>query len=714
MSAETIALDKRPDGIVVLTITSGKGPHNTLDRAFNEHLLSVIEDLAADDSVKGVVVTSGKDSFAAGGDLDQLLAVRAPKDAEVIVAPFIRAIRRLESMGKPVVAALNGSALGGGYELALATHHRIAADRPDAQFGLPEAGLGLMPGGGGTQRLPRLIGLEAAGDMILMGKVMGVADARSAGLVDDVVPADKLIDAAADWALAHPDAVQPWDQRGWYSDAADPNTMAGRRWVQSRWAANRARAGKDDLSATTIIQTLHHGLERKFDAGAKIETREFTRLCATPTARAKMRTLFYGPKAGRPVADDETVAALKHLGVAGGGTMGNGIAFAAARAGMQVTLVEIDADRAKVAHERIEAIGARQVKRGRMTQDKLDTIMSRIATTADYADLAPVDFVIEAVFERLDVKHEVYGKLEAVLRPDVTIASNTSSILIGELAKGLSDPSRMIGMHFFAPVEVMKLLEIIRPEATSDKALDEALAVAKMMRKTQITVKDRKGFYTSRLVSSMTAETLNLLAEGVSPAVIDNVMKGMGFAIGPATLVDMTKIPLLRDIMDSMNGPGMPKSMEGNRALEVLDRLIEAGRESRDAGHGLYDYGEDGADVWPGLAELFPATDATPDPDTVRDRLMITQSLEAARCIDEALFDDPLAADIASVMGWGYPAHLGGPVGYVDVIGADELVARADDLAARYGARFAAPDSLRSMAASGGGYYENDTKEKAA
>ena len=704
-----IAITQHDGGIALLTITAGEGPHNTLDRRFNEHLFEVVSTLKADEAVKGVVITSGKDSFAAGGDLQQLLDVRVPADARAIVQPFLKALRALETMGKPVVAALNGSALGGGYELALAAHHRIAAARKDARFGLPEAGLGLMPGGGGTQRLPRLIGLERAGDMILQGKIVGADEALSLGLVDAVVPPGELVAAALDWARAHPDALQPWDVKRFYNVAADPYTMANRAWVQGRWAAARARSGTGDDAASAILTALHHGLQRQIDAGIAIETREFALLCAKPTARAKVRTLFYGPKAGKPKADPADIARIRHLAVIGGGTMGNGIAFTAARAGMKVTLVEVDADRAAAARARISGIGERQVKRGRMTAAALDTLMSAVVTTADYAAVAEADFVIEAVFERLDVKHEVYGKLQAVLRPEVTIASNTSSILIGELAAGLSDPARMIGMHFFAPVEVMKLLEIIRPEATSDRALAEAMAVAAIMGKTQITVKDRKGFYTSRLVSSMTAETLNLLAEGVSPALIDNVMKGMGFGIGSASLVDLTKIPLLRDIMASMNGPGMPQSMQDNRTLEVLDKLIAAGRESRDAGRGLYDYTPEGLDVWEGLAALFPATDTTPGADEVRARLMLTQSLEAVRCLDEALFEDPLAADIAAVMGWGYPAHLGGPVGYIDVLGAKALVAEADALAARYGARFVVPESLRARATAGDGYYEQKT-----
>lgn len=689
------------DGILILTLDTGPGPQNTLSRAFNEAFLAKVNQLRGDASVEGVVITSAKDGFAAGGDLDELVAVRSPNDVRAIVGPFMQALRELETMGKPVVAALNGTALGGGYEMALGAHYRIAADRADQQFGLPEAGLGLMPGGGGTQRLPRMVGLQKAGELILTGKTLATDEALKAGLIDAVAPAAELIDHAVAWARAHPQAQQPWDIRGFYRDDADPNTKAGRAFMAGSWAMSRARAGIGDNAASAILMALHHGLERSFDAALAIETREFANLAASREARAKVRTLFYGPKAGKPVASAEARDRIRHLGVAGGGQMGIGIAFTAAKAGMQVTILDVSPEKAEEASLRIAAIGEKQVKRGRMTAEALAALTARIKATADVAELASVDFVIEAVFERTDVKHEVYRKLEAVLHPQVTIASNTSSISIAELAGALADPSRMVGMHFFAPVEVMKLLEIIRAPQTSDRALDEALAVAAKMRKTQITVTDTKGFYTSRLVSSLTVEALELLAEGVPPQVIDNVMTARGFAVGPATLVDLTKIPLLADIMASMAGDGAPIYMKNTRAHEALAKLKAAGRSGRDTGAGIYDYTEDGPRPWPGLSALFPKTPDTPDAEETAKRLMNTQALEAVRTLDEGVIGSALSADIAAVMGWGFPAHLGGPAGYVDVLGAGELVAQSEALAARRGPRFTPPPRLLAIAQSG-------------
>lgn len=692
-----INIEKRDDGVAVLTIDT-PGSQNTLDQAFNTAFDKAIEELHADESIKGIVVTSGKGSFAAGGDLDQLIAANTPDAVIAIVEPFLSGLRKLETGGKPVVAALNGTALGGGLELALAAHHRIAADRPDAIFGLPESSLGLMPGGGGTQRLPRMIGMDKAAKLILTGKPVGVAEALQLGVIDEVVPAGDLIAASIRWILANPEAVQPWDVRGFVMPGNDPNSTRGRMFFGSQWARYRTRSGTDDLAGATILYVLHHGLERRIDAGIKIETREFAKLAASPYAKNKTRTLFFGTKAARPHPSKNAGDNIKKIGIVGGGTMGNGIAFTCAREGLKVVLVDISAEMAATSYDRIKKIAERQVSRGRMSDKASEELLARIQTTEDYANIADADFVVEAVFEQLDVKHQVYKKLEAVLRPEVTIASNTSSMLIEKLGAGLADPSRMVGMHFFAPVEVMKLLEIIRSPQTSDLAFDQAQFIAKKMKKTQISVSDGLGFYTSRLVSSLSSEAMTLLAEGVPPQIIDNVMTSLGFAIGPVTLAELTKLSLLKDIMISMSGEGSPKSMIGSRALEALEKLVDAGRDGSGSGKGIYDYSEDGPTKWAGLEKLFPAN---PDPlsvDLVRQRLLNTQSLEAVRTIEDGIIADPLAADVASVLGWGYPAHLGGPIGYIDTVGAKEFSIQCEALAKQFGERFNPPASLKTKA----------------
>lgn len=700
-----IRTEIRPEGVAVLTIDT-PGTQNTLDLAFNAAFEEEVARLLANEAVKGLVITSAKDSFAAGGDLQQLLSVKSPARAGAIVAPFLAALRKLETGGKPVAAALNGTALGGGFELALAAHRRIAADRPDAEFGLPEITLGLMPGGGGTQRLPRLIGIEKAADLILAGSRLKVKEALAAGLIDDVVSPGELIEAAVRWVASKPTAAQPWDAPGFKLRGFEPNDLAGRRFFASRWAKLRARAGDHDDAASMVLHVLHHGLERTFDAGIEIEKRQFAKLASSPYAKNKMRTLFYGVRAARPRPSAGAGASIRKLGVVGGGTMGSGIAFAAARAGLSVTLIDISPEKAAASLGRVGNIAKKLVARGRMNEKTGDEVLGRVSAAADYAALEGADFVVEAVFERLDVKHDVYRKLEAVLRPEVTIASNTSSIRIAELAKALSNPARMIGMHFFAPVETMKLLEVIRMPETSGKAFDQAQHIAALMNKTQIVVKDGLGFYTSRLVSSLSSEAMTLLAEGVPPQIIDNAMVNAGFAIGPVTLAELTKLPLLRDIMISMSGEGSPQSMKGSRAVEALEKLVGAGRTGRDAGKGIYDYDQDAARLWRGLSALFPASDTPLGFDLVRRRLLNTQSLEAARALEDGTIGDPLAADVAAVLGWNYPAHLGGPLAYIDTVGVKEFVAESEALAREFGERFMPPALLRRMAASGETFHK--------
>ena len=695
---------ERLEGGVVRLDLATPGPVNTLSKAFNAEFAALVETMVTDPEITGIIIASRKDDFAVGGNLDELRAARTPQDVAEIVDPFTAALRRLETGGKPVVAALNGTALGGGFELALGCHRRIAADRTDAQFGLPEAGLGLMPGSGGTQRLPRLIGLAAAADLILRGKTLNGAEALAAGLIDEIVPADALIDAALRWIAANPKPAQPWDMHGYALPGDDPNTQKGRMFFAGAWAKARQRSADTDKAAFAILHVLHHGLERMIDPGLAIERREFMRLASSPEAKNRIRSGFYAPRAARPNVPTGAGDAIRTLGVIGGGQMGNGIAFAAARAGLAVRLIDISDDKARESHARVAAIADRQVERGRMTGETRDALVGRVSSGADYGLLSDADFVVEAVFERLDVKHDVLAKAQAALRPGVTIASNTSTIPMAMLATALSDRERLVGMHFFAPVETMKLLEIVHGAETSGRARGEAQFVAKLLGKTPIVVNDGLGFYTSRIVSSLSGEAMTLVAEGVAPQIIDNVMRNIGFAIGPVTLAELTKLPLLRDILTSMSGEGSPVSMQGSRGVEALERLIAAGREGKLAGKGIYDYNAEGPTLWPGLAEIFPRIEL--EPEIVRARLLNTQSLEAVRALEDGTVTDPLTADMAAVTGWGYPIHLGGPFAAIDTIGAEQFVSECRMLEQRFGPRFAVPPMLDKMARDRATFHE--------
>jgi 3-hydroxyacyl-CoA dehydrogenase/enoyl-CoA hydratase/3-hydroxybutyryl-CoA epimerase len=691
--------DSLGDGIALVVFDS-EGPVNTLGAQDNVEFATLIDRLLADESVKGIVLTSEKRDFLAGGDLDQLRRVQVPADAIAIVTPFLKAIRKLETGGKPVVAALNGTALGGGFELALACHRRIAADVPSARFGLPEVTLGLMPGGGGTQRLPRLIGIAAAAPLLLEGKRLKPAEALQAGIIDAVVPPEKLREEAKAWALANPHAVQPWDVKGYKLPGFAPQSAEGRMFFMGSWTRLHKRSAGCDLASEAILQVLHHGLERGLDAGVAIETRYFARLAASADAKAKIRTLFVGTtdaKAMKMRPKDVPASKPARVAVIGGGVMGRGIAYVAAQAGMQVDLIDVSDEVALKSRQAIAKSAERDAERGRLRGTYAEVI-ARIRTATSYEGIAASDIVVEAVFERADLKRDVLAKVAAVARPGTPIASNTSSIPITELASAMPDPSCMLGLHFFSPVERMPLVEVIRTAATSDATLARALDFLKAIDKTPVVVRDGLGFFTSRIVTTYSSETMNLLAEGVSPQLIDNAATNAGFSIGPASLCDLTTMPLLKDIFASMRGDGNRISDRGSVARETVGKLADAGRVGKAKGNGIYTYEGDTRDPWDGLAACLGTKPSLLDEETVRERLLYVQSLEAIRSLEDGVVMRPIDGDLASVLGWGYPAHLGGVFSYVDRVGATEFARRAEDYAARFGGRFEPPAMLIEMA----------------
>jgi 3-hydroxyacyl-CoA dehydrogenase / enoyl-CoA hydratase / 3-hydroxybutyryl-CoA epimerase len=687
------------DGIALLVFSSD-GPVNTLGRADNLQFAELVETLIADSAVKGVVLTSDKREFLAGGDLDELRPVRTPQDAIAIVTPFIKAIRRMETGGKPFVAALNGTALGGGYELALACHRRIAADASSARFGLPEATLGLMPGAGGTQRLPRLIGIAAATPLLLEGRRLKPADALAAGLVDAVVPPERLRDEAKAWALANPSPVQPWDVKGFKLPGFGLNTADSRGFFVASWARLHKRSAGCDAGGEAILQVLHHGLERGLDAGIAIETRHFARLAASPEAKAKIRTLFVGTtdaKAMRVRPKSVAPSTPQRLAVIGGGVMGRGIALVGATVGMDVSVLDVSPEAAERAVAEIRRIAEREESRGRLRGTSAD-VMARIKPISNYADLANSDIVIEAVFERADLKRKVLADAAAAVKANTPIVSNTSSIPISDLASAVSNPARVLGLHFFSPVERMPLVEVIRTAKTSDEAFACALDFLKRLDKAAVAVSDGPGFFTSRIVTTYSSEAMNLLAEGVAPQLIDNSATNAGFAIGPISLSDLTTMPLLKDIFASMRGDGNRISDRGSVAAKTVEKLAAAGRVGKANGNGIYTYTGDSREPWSGLGACFGEQPSSMDSKAVRDRLLYVQSLEAVRTLEEGVLKRPIDGDVASVLGWGYPAQLGGVFSFIDQTGAANFVRRADELAQAYGGRFEPPALLRDMA----------------
>jgi 3-hydroxyacyl-CoA dehydrogenase/enoyl-CoA hydratase/3-hydroxybutyryl-CoA epimerase len=693
------------DGVVAL-LYACEGPVNTLDGRINRELDEKAAALLADPAVRGIVIGSDKDDFVAGGDLKELQVARDPQAVQAIVAPFLQALRALEKGGKPVVSALTGTALGGGLELALACHHRIAADNAQARFGFPEATLGLMPGAGGTQRLPRLIGIAAATPLLLEGKRLPLSDAKALGIVDEVVPAGELLAAAKAWVLANPQATQPWDRKGFVLPGFTVQSQQGRNFFLGAWARSKKSAGGNDAAAEAILQVLQQGLERGLDAGIAIETRYFARLASGNAAKNKIRTLFNGVNRAksmkmRPAGLPAT--SIKHLAVLGGGVMGRGIAQVAALAGIRVTLIDVSDEAARKSVEAIRAYATREAEKGRL-KIAVDDLIARIHPASDYLAIAGCDFALEAVFEQAEVKRAVLARAAAVLGREVPIASNTSTMPIGGLAEHVAQPARVIGLHFFSPVDRMPLVEVIRAAQTDDATLARALDFMKQLGKTPVVVNDGLGFFTSRIVTTYSSETLNLVGEGVPAHWIDNAAVNGGFGIGGAALAELTTLPLLKDILQSMRGDGQRTANAGNIAEATVAKLLQLGRVGKAAGKGLYDYGPEGRDVWPGLAEAFPQRGA-PDEETIRRRLFNVQSLEAVRCLDDGVLAQPLDGDVAAVLGWGYPSHLGGPFAYIDRIGAKAFVAQCDELAGRHGARFTPPERLRRMAEAGETFY---------
>lgn len=692
------------DGVAHIVWNNPDGPVNIKNAASMAAFVAAVDRAIADPAVKGAVIGSAKRDFLAGGDIDSVYAARTPQQAIDNVREIGACLRRMEKSGKPFVAALNGSALGGGLEVALACHHRVAADDARLRIGLPEATLGLIPGAGGTQRLPRLIGIKAATRMMQDGKPVDVHKARSLGIVDAVVPAEQLLEAARRWVLDHPQAQQPWDARGFRFPDFEPQSREGRWFFFHAWPALRRKSPAGELAPGALLHVLAQGLERGIDAGLAIESRYFGLVAASPSAKNRIRTQFLATAAARkqkrrPVG--ESAFEPSRVGVVGAGLMGAGIALVCARAGLQTVLVDASEQAATHGKARIGKTLDGAVERGLMAAKARDEVMDRIHAGADMAALAGCELVVEAVVESAEVKAKVFAQIAEAAGPQALIASNTSTLSITSLAASLADPGRFIGLHFFAPVDRMALVEVILGRETSARTHAHALDLLKRLGKTAIVVNDGPGFYTSRVVGAYTREALAMLDEGVSPALIDNAALAAGMPIGPLAMADLTSYDLLTDIIGSLAREGRGTACESQPALQAAQRLVAAGRVGRKGAGGVYDYPESGKRVWPGLAGLFPPLEEQPTADEVAQRLLHAQSLETLHAMDEGITEDPLEIDLAAVLGWSYPAWRGGVLAHIDDTGLAEFVRQCEILAERHGQRFAPPASLRERAAEG-------------
>jgi 3-hydroxyacyl-CoA dehydrogenase/enoyl-CoA hydratase/3-hydroxybutyryl-CoA epimerase len=708
-----IDLQHDADGIVVLTWDMPDRKQNVFNQASLDAFEAALQQALAHDGVRGIVVTSAKRDFIAGADLSMLeaMAFAPDRDAETLYGSVGRLgeiLRAMETGGVPVVAALNGTALGGGLELALACHHRIAADQPRAKLGLPEGTLGLLPGAGGTQRLPRMIGVQPAMPLLMEGKRLGVHEAHALGIVDAVVAPDDLLGAARAWLLEGPSAVQPWDAKGFEVPGGGPGEPSVANVFMVAAAMLQAKTYGNYPAGQAILSCLYEGLRVSLDEGLQIERRYFVQLLLDPVAGNLIRTMFLSlgeadklvrRPAGVPRHEVRTVAVL------GGGLMGSGIAYAAAYRGLDVTVVDLSVDRAAGAVAYAERLVAKRVKRGRMDADTAAAIVGRITPTDDMAAVAGADVVVEAVPEDRDIKADVTRRADALLTDAAVFASNTSTLPITGLAEASSRPGRFVGLHFFSPVEKMRLVEVIRAEQTTDETLAHALDVVAALGKTPIVVRDSRGFYTSRVFGTYITEGMAMLSEGVAPALIENAAKQTGMPMPPLELSDAVGLALAYQVrkqtMADLGDDAPP-----NPSWPILSKLVgELDRTGKRSGRGFYDYDDHGKRLWPGLAEHFPPAPAQPDVQTLKDRFLYIQALEAARCMEEGLLLAAADADVGAVLGWGFAAWTGGPLSYVDTIGAAAFVARCEALSAAFGDRFDPPALLRTMAAEGGRFY---------
>ena len=702
------------DGIATLTIDYPGRSMNVIDQAFMDSLDAALARLAADPAARGGIVTSGKAAFVAGADLLEMernLDGMVEEDVQARFekyASLSRVFRRLETCGKALVAAINGIAMGGGFELCLACHHRVMADAPGVVVGLPEVQIGLLPGAGGTQRLPRMIGITAALPWLLEGKSADAAAASKAGLVDETAAPGELMAAAKRWLLGTPRAVQPWDDKGFripggapLDARVAPAFVVGNTMLQARTHHN--------LPAPLAIQScVFEGCQLPIDKGLRVETKYLLQTAQTsPVSRSMMRTLFVSKgKADKGLHRPAGYApfACAKLGLVGAGMMGAGIALVAAQRGIQVVLIDRDDAAALRGKGHAEKALARQVERGRMSADQRDAILARIVPATDYGLLRDADMVVEAVFEDRAVKAEVTRRLDAVLGAGCVLASNTSALPISLLAQASSRPERFIGLHFFSPAERMPLVEVIRGKATADATLAQALDFVAQLNKTPIVVNDARGFYTSRFIGAFVDDAIGMVAEGIAPALIENCARHAGMPVGPLAITDELSIELSVHAGQAQKRE-FPDAYRPGRSVPVLDRLYELGRLGRKVGKGFYDYDSDGKRLWPGLAQIWPPRAQQPAAHDLKQRILYVQALEAARAMEEGVLLAPADGDVGAVLGVGYPAYTGGPFCFIDAVGVAAFVAEADRLADLFGEQLRAPALLREMAATGRTFY---------
>ncbi len=725
MTYTNFTVDTDADGIALVTWNMPDRSMNVFTEEVMNELDKIIDQVVADAGIKGAVITSGKDSFSGGADLTMLqkmLAVFAkekgkdPEKAAKLLFDNAGRMgglwRKLETSGKPWVSAINGTCMGGAFELSLACHGRVAADSEKVKMALPEVKVGIFPGAGGTQRVPRLTDQQQALQMLTTGQTLSPQKAKAMGLIHEIAEPSKLVETAKAMIKNGLKAVQPWDEKGFKLPGGQIYSPAGFNLWPPAIAILRRETYGNYPAATAILKCVYEGLLVPFDTGLRIEQRYFTEIMQSKEAGAMIRSLFVSLQelnkgARRPVGVPET--RFKKIGILGAGFMGAGIAFVTAKAGIPVVLLDRDLASAEKGKAHSDSLISDQVKKGRAKPEEKDRLLSLITPTADYADLAGCDLVVEAVFEDSGVKKAATEQAEAVIKSSAIFASNTSTIPITALAKNSARPKNFVGIHFFSPVDKMMLVEIILGKKTGDKALATAIDFVRAIKKTPIVVNDTRGFYVNRCVLRYMSEAYKMLIEGVPAPMIENAAKAAGMPVGPLALTDETAIDLAQKIMKQTIRDLGDKAVDPKQ-MALINTLVDThGRFGRKNGKGFYDYPAKPAKkkLWPGLKDLYPQLKAEKvDYEELQQRLLVTIALEAVRVMEEGIVTDPREADVGSILAFGFAPFTGGALSYIDGTGAKEFVKIAKGLQKRYGAEFKAPKLLLDMAEKGETFYQ--------
>jgi len=708
------------DGVAVLIWDMPGKSMNVIDQSVMDELDAFIDWAQAEASLKGVVITSGKTSFSGGADLGMLAGYANLSDvsstaekvaARDAVARLGTMYRKLETGGKPFVAAINGTCMGGALELALACHYRIATDDPRAKLGLPEARVGLLPGAGGTQRLPRMIGAQPALRLMMRGEHIDPQEALRLKLIDEVQPAAAILAAAKRWIADKGTAIQPWDRKdGSYVD--NPYSPKGMATWSSANALYRKESFDNYHAQQAILACVYEGLLVKtIDAGLLIERDYFAKLLLGSQSKTMIRSMFHSMQdlnkgARRPKGEKDSK--INRLGVVGSGFMGSGIALASARSGIEVVLIDVDLGSAEKAIGQTRVFFDKEMAKGRATAQEKSDVLGRMKATTDFAALADCDLVIEAVFENRAVKAETWAKIDKAMNNNGLRASNTSTLPITSLAAQVRDAGNFIGTHFFSPVDKMQLVEIIMGEKTSPAALAKAMDYVKQIRKTPIIVNDSRGFFTSRVVTAHIAEAHFMLEEGVPAVLIEHAGRMAGMPVGPLALADEIALDLQWKIMTATKADLGSAYVDGpiDRILQAM--VVERQRLGRKNRKGYYDYPEDGKKrLWPGLTEIVAAKAAENfDIEVLKERILLIQALETARCFSEKVLTDVREADVGAILGFGFAPFTGGPLSYIDTMGTRRFVDKCNAHAAAYGPRYLPPNLLIEMAKNNELFYE--------